>query len=132
MVVAVGTALALMLDSSQAIGQLSGSLASALVACVVFNLPRLRTAFSSAAIGVAVLVLGALLANAYLYAGFSLVYVALLVAGLLADPLVATVNRLRQRSNGVGAWLTAGVLCALPVLVTIGLVVKAAQEAGGY
>jgi hypothetical protein len=131
-VVAGGTALALMLDSSQAIGQLSGALASALAACVVFNLPRLRSPFSSAAIGVAVLVLGALLTNAYLYAGFSLVYVALLVAGLLADPLVAAVNRLRQRSNGVGAWLSAGVLCALPVLVTIGLVVKAAQEAGGY
>jgi hypothetical protein len=132
MVVAGGTALALMLDSSQAIGQLSGALASALGACVVFNLPRLRSTFSGAASGIAVLVLGALLLNAYLYAGFSLIYVALLVAGLLADPIVAAVNRLRRRSDGIGSWLSAGVLCALPVLVTIGLVIKTAQEAGGY
>jgi hypothetical protein len=132
MVVAGGTALALMLDSSQAIGQLSGALASALVACVVFNLPRLRSVFSGAASGIAVLLLGALLLNAYLYAGFSLGYVALLVAGLLADPLVASINRLRQRNDGIAAWLSAGVLCAVPVLATIGLVIKTAQEAGGY
>jgi hypothetical protein len=131
-VVAGGSALALMLDSSQAIGQLSGALASALAACVVFNLPRVRSVFSGAASGVAVLLVGVLLLNAYLYAGFSLVYVALLVAGLLADPLVAAINRLRQRNDGIAAWLSAGVLCAVPVMVTIGLVIKAAQEAGGY
>lgn len=131
-VVAGGAALALMLDSSQSIGQLSGALAATLGACVLFNLPRVRLAFSPAAAGVAVLVLGTLLANAQLYAGFSLGYVALLVGGLLADPLVEAVNRLRKRVGGAGSWATAAVLAAIPVAVTIGLAVKAAQDAGGY
>lgn len=132
MVVAGGSALALMLDASQLIGQLNGALASTLVACLVFNLPRVRTAFSGAALGMAVIVLGTLLANAYFYAGFSLIYVLLLVGGLLADPLVAAVNRLRQRDGGVGSWLTVGALTALPVLATIGFAIRAAQESGGY
>lgn len=131
-VIAGGAGLALMLDSSQAIGQLSGALASALIACIAFNLPRVRSAFSGAAAGVAVLLLGTLLVSAYLYAEFSLVYVALLVGGLLADPIVEGVNRLRKRSSGIGSWLTAAVLTAIPVLATIGLAVKAMQAAGGY
>lgn len=131
-VVAGGAALALMLDSSQSIGQLSGALAATLGACVLFNLPRVRVAFSPAAAGMAVLVLGTLLANAQLYAGFSLGYVALLVGGLLADPLVEAVNRLRKRVGGAGSWATAAVLAAIPVAVTVGLAVKAAQDAGGY
>jgi hypothetical protein len=130
--VAGGTGLALMLDSSQSLGQLSGALASALAACIAFNLRRLRTAFSPAAIGVAVLVLGTLLANAHLYAGFSLGYVALLVGGLLADPLVAGINKLRRLDGKAGSWATAAVLTAIPVAVTVGLAVKAAQDAGGY
>ena len=76
--------------------------------------------------------LGTLLANAYFYAGFSLVSVLLLLSGLLADPLVAGVNHLRQRPGGVGSWLKAGVVTAIPVLATIGLAVRAAQELGGY
>lgn len=132
MVVAGGSALALMLDASQLIGQLNGALASTLVACLAFNVPRVRTAFSGAALGMAVIVLGTLLANAYFYAGFSLIYVLLLVGGLLADPLVAAVNRLRQRDGGVGSWLTVGALTALPVLATIGFAIRAAQESGGY
>lgn len=132
MVVAGGSALALMLDASQLIGQLNGALASTLVACLVFNLPRVRTAFSGAAMGMAVIVLGTLLANAYFYAGFSIIYVLLLAGGLLADPLVAAVNRLRQRDGGVGSWLTVGALTALPVLATIGFAIRAAQESGGY
>ena len=131
-VVAGGAALALMLDSSQLIGQLSGALATTLVACLAFNVPRVRTAFSGAATGLAVLLLGTLLANAYFYAGFSIAYVLLLVGGLLADPLVAGINRLRQRSDGVGAWATAGLLTAIPVLTTLGLAIRAAQESGGY
>lgn len=132
MVVAGGAALALMLDASQAIGQASGALAAALAACVVLNLPRLRVEFNGAANGVAVLLLGALLTNAWLYAGFSLGYVALLAGGLLADPLVAGVNRLRRRNGGAGSWVGAAVLSSMPVLVTIGLAIRAAQEAGGY
>lgn len=131
-VVAGGAGLALMLDSSQSIGQLSGALASVLAACVAFNLPRARMAFSPAAAGAAVLVLGALLVSAHVYAGFPLVYIALLAAGLLADPVVAGLNRLRKRNGGAGSWATATVLTAIPVAVTIGLAVKAAADSGGY
>jgi hypothetical protein len=133
MVVAGGAGMALMLDSSQAIGQLNGALASVLAACMVFQfLPRTRMVFSAAATGLAVLVLGALLLNAYLYAGFSLAYVALLAGGLLADPLVHAINRLRRRHDGAGSWTMATMLAAIPVLITIGLAIKTAQEAGGY
>ena len=132
MVVAGGAALALMLDSSQSIGQLSGALASVLAACVAFNLPRVRQAFSPAAAGVAVLLLGALLANAHIYAGFPLGYVALLAGGLLADPIVEGLNRLRQRSSGAGSWMAAAALTAITAVVTIGLAARAAAESGGY
>lgn len=131
-VVAGGAALALMLDSSQVIGQLSGALATTIVACLAFSLLRGRGAFSGAATGLAVILLGTLLVNAHVYAGFSVGYVLLLVAGLLADPLVAGFNRLRQRSGGISSWVTAGVLTAIPVLTTIGLAIRAAQESGGY
>lgn len=127
-VIAGGAALALMLDASQLIGQLSGALAVALLACLM----RGRTAECGAAAGLAVLVLGTLLANAYFYAGVSIGYVLLLASGLLADPLVMAFNRLRQRHGGVGGWVAAGVLSAIPVLATIGLAVRAAQESGGY
>ncbi|WP_296445798.1 hypothetical protein [Rhodoferax sp. UBA5149] len=131
-VVAGGAALALMLDASQVIGQLSGALAMTLVACLAFNMPRLRTVFSGTATGLAVLLLGMLLANAYFYAGFALGYVLLLVGGLLADPLVAGINRLRQRHGGVGSWVLTGALAAIPVLTTVGLAIRAAQASGGY
>lgn len=131
-VVAGGAALALMLDSSQSIGQLSGALASVLAACVACNLPRVRMAFSPAAAGAAVLVLGALLANAHVYAGFPLAYIALLIGGLLSDTVVAGLNRLRKRSGGAGSWATAAVLTAIPTVVAIGLAVKAAADSGGY
>lgn len=131
-VVAGGAALSLMLDSSQVMGQLSGALATTLVAGLLFNLLRGQTAFSGAATGLAVLVLGTLLVNAHVYAGFSWGYVLLLVAGLLADPLVAGFNRLRQRNGGPTSWITAGVLTAIPVLTTVGLAIRAAQESGGY
>ncbi len=131
-VVAGGAGVALMLDSSQAIGQLSGALASAMAACVAFNVPRLRHQFSAAATGVAVLLLGVLLLNATLYAGFPLTYVALLAGGLLADPLVHALNRWRGRDGGAGSWIAAAALAAIPVLTVIGLAVKAAQDMGGY
>ena len=131
-VVAGGTGLTLMLDSSAALGQSGGALASALAACVLFNLPRARAAFSAAATGTAVLLLGVLLTNAYLYAGFSPLYVGLLAGGLLAAPVVAGIDRLRRRSGGAGSWITAAVLTAVPVLATVGLAVKTMQESGGY
>lgn len=131
-VVAGGAGLALMLDSSQSIGQLSGALAFVLAARVAFNLPRARIPLSPAAAGVAVLLLGALLASAHIYADFPLAYVALLAGGLLADPVVEGLNRLRQRRSGAGAWVTATLLAAFPVMLTIGLAVKAAADSGGY
>ena len=131
-VVAGGAGMTLMLDSSQSIGQLNGALASALAACVVFILPRMRTAFSPAAAGVAVLLLGALLINAYIYAGFPLGYIVLLAGGLIADQVVEGMNRFRRRSGGAGSWAAATVLAAIPVVVTIGLAVKAAADSGGY
>jgi len=131
-VVAGGAGLALMLDSSAALGQSSGALASVLAACMLFNLPRVRIAFSATATGTAVLLLGVLLMNAYVYAGFSPVYVALLAGGLFADPLVAAIDSLRNRRGGAGSWITAAVLTAVPVLTTVGLAVRTMQESGGY
>ena len=49
------------------------------MACLAFNVPRVRTAFSGAATGLTVLLLGTLLANSYFYAGLSIGYVLLLV-----------------------------------------------------
>jgi hypothetical protein len=131
-VVAAGGAVALMLDSSQSLGQLSGGLAAALGACVVFSLPRLRVAFGSAAAGFAVVMLGTLLANAHLYAGFSLGYVALLAGALLAEPVLARIAGARRGQGFAGSWLTAAILTAIPVLVTVALVAKTAQDNGGY
>jgi hypothetical protein len=130
--VAGGGGLALMLDSSQSVGQLSGALAAALAACVVFSMPRLRVPFGTAATGLAVLLLGTLLANAHLYAGFPLGYVALLVAALLAAPVLSAIGDLRRKGEGAPSWVAAAVLTAIPVAVTVGLAVKAAQDSGGY
>ena len=127
-----GAALALMLDSSQAIGQSSGALASALIACIAFNLPRVRTPFSGAATGVALLLLATLLANAHFFAGFSLGYVALLAGALLADPLVSAVTRSRRGNGGVGAAIGTVLLGAVPVIAVLALVAKAAHDSGGY
>ena len=131
-VVAGGAGLALMLDSSQSIGQLSGGLASALAACLAFNVPRRRVPFPPAAAGLAVLVLGVLLVNAHLYAGFSLGYVALLAAALAADPVWSLLRGAKAPGSEAAAWATAAVLTAIPVVATVGLAVKAVQDAGGY
>jgi hypothetical protein len=127
--VAGGTGLALMLDSSQSMGQLAGALAMTLAACMLFALPRIGTAFSPAAGATAVVVLGTLLATAHLYAGFSLGYVALLAAALLIDPVLAA---LRRSAHGGLPWIPATVLTAIPVLVTVVLAVRTMQESGGY
>lgn len=130
--VAGGTGVALMLDSSQQLGQLSGALAAALGVCMLFNLPRSRVGFPPAAAGAAVLLLAALIANAHLYAGFSLGYVALLLAALLADPVLRAAARWRGRSLHPQSWIPATVLTAIPVMVTVGLVLKTASDHGGY
>ena len=131
-VVAGGTGLALMLDSSQQIGQLSGALAVALGVCMLVNLPTTRVSFPPAAAGAVSVLLGALILNAHLYAGFSLGYVLLLVVALLADSLFAAGVRLRGRDPHPGSWIPAAVLTVIPVLATLAMVLKAAQEHGGY
>lgn len=130
-IVAGGAGIALLLDSSQSAGRLSGALASALFAAVVFNLPRLRLAFSPAAAGVTVMLLGTLLASAWVYADFPLGYVALIAAGLLAEPGLAAIDRLRGRGSR-RSWLPAAVLTAMPVMAAVALAVKAMMDAGGY
>ncbi|MES2535893.1 MAG: hypothetical protein V4632_08475 [Pseudomonadota bacterium] len=127
-IVAGGAALALMLDASQLIGQLTGGLAAALMAFLALNMRRLPGAFSGAATGLTVLLLGALLGYAYIYAGFSLTYIALLASGLLAGTIIDTV-----RGDGRAAsWLPAALLAIVPVMLVLGLAIKAAQDAGGY
>jgi hypothetical protein len=128
MIVAGGAALTLMLDASQLIGQLIGGLAAALIAFLVFNLRGAHGAFSGTATGVAVLLLGALLGSAYIFAGFSLAYIALLASGLLAATVIEA-----MRGNGRPAsWIAVALLAAIPVLTVLGLAVKAAHDAGGY
>ena len=120
--VAAGAAgLALMIDASQLLGQLCGALG---VAIGVGGL--LRRPFGAAAAGTAVLLLGALLGYAFIYAGFGMLLVALLVAALLADALLGALRR-RPAATLPGALLTV-----LPALVAVGLAVKAMQDAGGY
>ena len=131
-VVAGGTGLSLMLDSSQQIGQLSGALAVALGVCMLANLPRTRVAFPPAASGAVVVLLGALILNAHLYAGFSLGYVVLLLVALLADSLLVAGVRLGGRDLHPRSWIPAAVLTVIPVLATLAMVLKAAQEHGGY
>jgi hypothetical protein len=131
-VVAGGTGLSLMLDSSQKLGQLSGALAATLGVCMLVNLPRVRVPFPPAASGAAVVLLGALILTAHLYAGFSLGYVALLLLALLADSLLAAGARLRGGRPEQRSWIPAALLTVLPVVATIAMVLKAAQEHGGY
>jgi hypothetical protein len=128
-----GGGLALMLDSSQSVGRLAGALACALLACSVFA--RGHAPVGPAACGLAVLVFGALLANAHLYAGFPLGYVALLVAAMLAAPLLVAAMLAapllsvltRQRR-----WLAGALATLVPVAVTVALAVKSMQDSGGY
>jgi hypothetical protein len=132
MIVAGGAGMSLMFDSSQAIGQLSGALASALAAMVVVNIPRIRAGFGGDTAGFAVVVLGTLLTSAWLYAGLPLAYVALLAGGILADVIVIGASRFLQRNGGFGSYASAVILGAIPVVATVVLAAKAAQEAGGY
>jgi hypothetical protein len=128
MVVAGGAGLALMLDSSQAIGQLSGALAASLAACGVVVLRGKPQAYDQTAAGVAQLLLGTLLTAAWLYAGFPLPYVALLAAALFVPALLPTwQDRAPMLRRGLPA-----LLAIVPVAVVIGLALKAAQEYGGY
>lgn len=123
-IVAGGAGLALMIDASQLLAQLCGALGVALFVCALQ--PRGRLRFGSAGIGLATLLLGALLAYAHIYAGFGLPMVLLLAGALLAGALAM------QRVSGPRAWVAGVVVAALPVLAVIGLAVKAMQDSGGY
>jgi hypothetical protein len=113
-----------MIDASQLIGQLCGGLGVAIAAC---GLLRLRGGgFGAAAVGASVLLLGAMLGYAGIYAGFGLPMMTLLLAALLAEPLLTA---LRRRPAHV---LPAALLTMIPVLAAIGLAVKAMQDSGGY
>ena len=128
--VAGGAGLAMMLDSSQTPGRLAGSLAMALAACAVVG--RLRTPAGSAAVGTTLLVLGSLLLQAHVYAGFPLVYVALLAAATVADIAPAL---LANRGGSAITWRAKAMSFALtlaPVVVVVGLAVKGMQDSGGY
>jgi hypothetical protein len=130
-VVAGGAGLALMLDSSQSAGRLSGALAMTLAACLLFAW-RLRVPFAPGATGLVVVLLGALFANAHLYAGFPPSYLALLVGALLAQPVLDALLHRGRTPAGGWAWLPPAVLTVLPVVVTVALAVKAASDSGGY
>jgi hypothetical protein len=120
-----GAGLALMIDASQLLGQLCGGLGVAIAVCGLLRRPG-NGGFGPAAAGTAVLLLGAMLGYAVIYAGFGMLLVALLVAGLLADALLGALRR-RPAPALPGALLTV-----LPVLAAVGLAVKAMHDAGGY
>ena len=129
-IIAGGAGLAMMLDSSQTAGRLAGSLAMALAACAV--VARLRTPAGGAAVGTTLLVLGTLLLQAHVYAGFPLVYVALLVAATVADIAPAL---LANRGGSAITWRARAASFALtlvPVVVVVGLAIKGMQDSGGY
>ena len=120
-----GAGLALMIDASQLLGQLCGGLGVAIAACGILRL-RGSGGFGAAAVGASVLLLGALLGYARIYAGFGIPMMALLLAALLAEPLLTA---LRRRPAAI---LPAAMLTAIPVLAAIGMAVKAMQDSGGY
>ena len=129
-IIAGGAGLAMMLDSSQTPGRLAGALAVALAACAVIG--RFRTPAGSAAVGTTLLVLGSLLLQAQVYAGFPLVYVALLAAATVADIAPAL---LASRGRSAITWRAKAASIALtlvPVAVVVGLAVKGMQDSGGY
>ncbi|HVL74482.1 MAG TPA: hypothetical protein VM406_00585, partial [Noviherbaspirillum sp.] len=132
MVVAGGAGLALMIDASQSLGQLSGALAMTCAACFVASFASARAGFGQVATGTALLLLSGLLVSAHVYAEFSLTYVVLLVAGLLGGAVPALLRlggRGKHTMFGAGA---ATLVAGIPVLIAIALVLRAAQESGGY
>jgi hypothetical protein len=131
-VIASGSALALMIDASQSIGQLSGALASAVLAWLVFNLVRRRAEAAPAVAGLSVLLLGGLLLTAHRYAGFPLAYVTILAGAILAHVIVYVPLGLKNRVPGTGAWLASTALASVAVLLVVGLALKAMQDSGGY
>lgn len=119
-----GGGLALMIDASQLLGQLCGALGVAVLVCGLLR--RRPQGMTPAAVGVATLLLGAMLAYAHIYAGFGLLMVLLLTSGLLAGALAI------RLVPGPRAWLAALVASAMPVLAVVGLAIKAMQDSGGY
>ena len=120
-----GAGLALMIDASQLLGQLCGGLGVAIAVCGLLRL-RGSGGFGGAAVGASVLLLGAMLGYAGIYAGFGMPMVALLLAALLAEPLLTALRRQPAPT------LAAVVLTMVPVLAAVGLAVKAMQDSGGY
>jgi hypothetical protein len=122
--VAGGAGLALMIDASQLLGQLCGALGVSVLVCGLLRRPP--QGMARAAVGVATLLLGALLAYAHIYAGFGLLMVLLLTGALLAGALAI------RLVSSPRAWLAAVAASGLPVLAALGLAIRAMQESGGY
>lgn len=132
LIVAGGAGVMLMIDASQSLGQLSGALAMTCAAALLVLLWRPGLVFDGTAVGTALLLLVAILLNAHVYAGFALVYLALLLAGLAGAALPAWLEK-RGRTPAVGfAYAACAVASGLPVLVGLALVLKSAQDSGGY
>jgi hypothetical protein len=129
-ILAGGAGLAMMLDSSQTPGRLAGSLAMALAACAAVG--RLRAPAGSPAVGTTLLVLGTLLLQAHVYAGFPLAYVALLLAASVADTAPALLAKRGAAAISWRARAASFVLTLVPVVVVVGLAVKGMQDSGGY
>lgn len=123
-VVAGGAGLAMVIDASQLIGQLCGALGVAIGVCGLLR--RQTGGFGPAAVGASVVLLGALLGYAVIYAGFGMLLVALLLVALLAGALLAAV-----RSKPL-ATLPGALLTVLPVLAAVGIALRAMQASGGY
>lgn len=130
-IISGAAALALVLDSSQLIGQLTGALTAVLGALIIVTLLRPQNIPPGIAAGIAVLLLGVLLANAYLYAGFPLLIIACLAAGLLTAAIVLALAR-RHILSACVSIITAVALCAVYGLIAVALAIEAAQDAGGY
>lgn len=128
--VAGGAGLAMMLDSSQTPGRLAGALAMALAACAAIG--RFRAPAGSAMVGTTLLVLGSLLLQAHVYAGFPLVYVALLVAATVADVAPSLLAQPGARAVTWRARAASFALTLVPVAVVVGLAVRGMQDSGGY
>lgn len=122
--VAGGAGLALMIDASQLLGQLCGALGVSVLVCGLWR--PLPQDMAGAFVGVATLLLGALLAYAHIYAGFGLLMVLLLTGALLAGALAI------RLVSGPRAWLAAIAASGPPVLAALGLAIKAMQDSGGY
>jgi hypothetical protein len=123
--------LAMLLDSSQVLGQLGGALGMALLGLVAVGVLQPRSIDAQAVQDIAILILGVLLANAWLYADLPVLIIGFLAVGLLAGALIQYLDQARTGESRKGLILAraCSLLCGAATLL---LAVRAAQESGGY